>query len=137
MKKRTIAILAILAAMLAVVPAAAGGRGTVGGKLDLLGNCNEPMSYGENEAFHVIHGWKEEPPGYRSFRLYIDGAPIRGGLRFPSVDNSTRPVTHGVLVLYNFPSGMPAGTYTFRGEWLSRVKGDLTRFACTSEVTFD
>jgi hypothetical protein len=134
--KKTIALLIMVVALVAIVPAASAGRGTVGEQINLLPECGSEIHFDADTAFHVIHGWGGIPPGFWDFRLYIDGTQIRGGQRFVTVE-STRPYTRNVRMAYNFPGGMPEGTYSFTGEWLLREKSEMTVFTCTHTVIFD
>lgn len=64
----------------------------------------------------MTHGWELEPlpsAGY-DMRLFIDGVEQRG-----LIDYSVDPVTRlfDKRSVFNFRDGLPAGTYTLRGEW--------------------
>ncbi len=80
-----------------------------------------PQTFQANTPFFIAGGWggldfsQTQAIGEYDFKLSIDGVPAGNGLRYisPNIDGTT-----GVAVrFYDFPQGLPAGTYTFTGYY--------------------
>ena len=78
-----------------------------------------PTEYLANQPFHFAHGtFDDRAMGRFDFILEVDGVEVE-----PSyVERTGSP--EGVLFLrvFNFPDGLPAGTYSFTGHWLGQCK---------------
>ncbi|MGD8814498.1 MAG: hypothetical protein PVI78_08480 [Anaerolineales bacterium] len=129
MKKRAF-ILALVVALIVVVPAAAGRGDLVGERLSILGGGS--MDFPAGEAFHIFHGWAGVPVGMAGFSLYLDGAPISP--EFRRID----PAAGGIPAVrwgYNFPDGL-TGEHEFIGIWELRctyaVRSDTIPGPCSS-----
>jgi hypothetical protein len=120
----------LLMVMSALLPAAASATPpTTGTQVSVFAGVDVEIPAGE--PFFVRHGWAEE---YRpmstlhsfGFDLYVDGMQRHGPREIVVED--------GVWVdqrwIFNFRQGLPAGTYTFYGEWT-----DLDGIALQREIT--
>jgi hypothetical protein len=78
-----------------------------------------PLAHQSGEPFHFAHGWLLEPSthspaGLFDFYLELDGV-------IQTEDFIERSGSGGNLLffkVFNFPDGLPAGTYTFTGYWV-------------------
>jgi hypothetical protein len=117
MKKATM-LLVILAALLSVMPAAAGEPRFVGDRISITGGL---VNFPAGKPFHINHGWWAEflqpkDRGIVDFDLYIDGIEIRDRARYFSIMGTEPEVYGGFYWAWNFPRGMK-GNHVFRGEW--------------------
>ena len=107
-------VLAILVLVIAV-PVYANGKDPIGTRVNLLAGDQAVSG-----PFHVFHGsytlLPNELPafGKTDFTLEIDGVEQNGRFVNYVVDGA---LIHGHL--YNFPDGLPAGTYNFKGTWVA------------------
>ncbi len=131
MKKITLIIL-VLFVLASAIPASAARELPTVGEVILIHPADVPpppevITFDAGKAFHIRHGWcwntgTDQAVGVRDFRLSIDGVPVEDGLRFtqPSPDQTSGCGNLGfgsITRIYNFPDGLPAGTYTFEGFW--------------------
>jgi hypothetical protein len=137
MRLRLLLFVGCVAAVLVVaLPAAANNKPSTGTPLPLgpLG----PTTFPANTPFHIEHGFTCDPgdanciaeqiSANAGFDLYLDGV-----LQPSTVDVD---LIDGDLVkryLTNYPSGLPAGTYTFVGVHTLDGIAVLTR---TTTITF-
>ncbi len=123
------ALAGALMVMLALLPTAASATPpTTGFRVSVIAGADVEIPAGE--PFFVQHGWGAE---YRpmstlhsfGFDLYVDGIQKHGPREIVIED--------GVWVdqqwIFNFRDGLPAGTYTFFGEWT-----DLDGIALQMEI---
>ena len=135
--RRFLAIAGCIAAVLvAALPAAANNKPTTGAPIPLgpLG----PTSFAADTPFHIEHGFtcdlgdasciKDQISGNADFDLYLDGV-----LQPSTVDVDLIDGVLGKRHLTNYPSGLPAGTYTFVGVHSLNGTVVLTR---TKTITF-
>jgi len=114
----------LLLALILSIPNVAARPATTGTRLN-VSSCAGPST--ANTPFFVQHGWFT--PGWSSdsstnrsafnrgtttFRLLLNNVVQKTANNF-SYDSATD--TKFKLFLRNFPSGLPAGNYTFKGEW--------------------
>lgn len=126
----------VAAVLVVALPAAANNKPTAGTPIPLgpLG----PTSFPANTPFHIEHGFEcalgdanciaEQISANAGFDLSLDGV-----LQESTVDVD---VIDGAIVrrhLTNYPSGLPAGTYTFVGVHTLDGVAVLTR---TKTITF-
>ncbi len=88
------------------------------------------------EPFYIRHGWTLTEgivPGMGAFdfNIIIDGVPVDPGLRYLTVDPNTN-LNH-VYHLYNFPNGLPEGTYNIHGFWYLPCEDGSHPDTCTSQ----
>ena len=136
--RRTIFALAMCAAAVIAMgaPATAYGKPAAGDRISLF---SPPTSFAANSPFYIEHGFAcelgdrdclVEQFAKGDFDLYLDGT-----LQASTPDVG---VTDGILRklhLTNYPSGLPAGTYTFVGIW-TIDRGTLL-LTMTATITFD
>ena len=100
------------------VPVSAKNDKAVGERIDVL--YHTPDEYGENEPFHIRHGWlidpNEGPPGKYDFDLFVDGVYVKENYKTTTVIKENEPVTHLIQWTHNYPDGM-TGVHTFTGRW--------------------
>lgn len=96
----------------------------VGTKISIFNSGIQTFQAGV--PFYISHGWcwdvgKSHAIGLWDFKLSIDGIPIENGIRYIQPANQTTGCglsDLGVVSrIYNFPEGLPVGTYTFEGFW--------------------
>lgn len=126
----------VAAALVVALPAAANNKPTTGTPLPLgpLG----PTTFPANSPFHIKHGFTcelgdanciaEQISANAGFDLYLDGV-----LQPSTVDVDVIDGVLGKLYLTNYPSGLPAGTYTFVGVHTLDGTAVLTQ---TKTITF-
>lgn len=134
MRRRIVALVGCMAVLLAVaLPASAARTPTTGERIDLY---TPPTSFTADSPFYIEHGFAcahhdhgcfSSEIARGDFQLYVDGVlqPSR----------TVVEVSGGSVYkwrLTNFPSGLPAGTYTIEGVWT--VDGAVTQ---TKTATID
>ena len=120
MAKR-VAITILLVATLAVVTtAAAGSKQRLGSEINVL--VGTPTTFTAGAPFHIAHGWVaidttvSSAVGKFSFSLQVDGVYRSESF----VERTVEPNgTVDRFFVFNFPSGLPAGSHTFIGHWLA------------------
>ena len=119
MKKRVL-ILVFIAVFLFTMPVSAKKSKTIGEGINIF--TGDAFTFDADTPFHIAHGFAEiRPKDYKfkefAFDLYVDG--VLQDVDF--LDKTPIKVDKGVEFLlkwiYNFPDGLPAGDYVFRGEW--------------------
>jgi hypothetical protein len=132
MKRLLLVALCTVSPAVAAMPAAANQNERVGVRIDLL--ADTPTEIEAETPFHVAHGWwmfpsrqqAPEPvaapqaPGKSGFRLEIDGVAQQLDFvdRWVDIERKHAGLQFlGRLWVFNFPSGLPAGTYTFTAVW--------------------
>ena len=114
--KRLTTLLLVVSFFLISSTVAARGNDPVGNRIDLV--AGTPTSFPADTPFHVIHGWLVDVtitnPGHAFFEVDVDGVLIEGA--FLRV-NAGRGTVQSRLWLFNFPLGLPAGTYLITGHW--------------------
>ena len=119
MGRRLLAIAGCLAALLVIaLPAEANNKPTTGAQLGL--GPLAPTTFAADTPFYIEAGFvcdlgdgncfSEEINANAGFDLYLDGV-----LQQSTVDVDRIGGFLGRLYLTNYPSGLPAGTYTFVG----------------------
>ncbi len=118
MKKIGLTVLLILALFSTIAPGRPKEMPTVGERINVWFSGEQTFQSGM--PFHVYHGWIVFDADLRYFErarfgLYINGVLVEDSIRY------TRPAeTRGetlIVWIYNFPLGLPMGTYTFNGVW--------------------
>jgi len=124
---RLLIVLLGMAALLAfAVPAAADSKERIGERINVL--LGTPTSYPANTPFHVAHGWILFDPGATP--------PEAVGKWFSTLDLDNQPVdvsfverfvaddgTLSRFWVFNFPTGLPAGTHLFTARWWGPCEG--------------
>ncbi len=123
--RRLLPVLLGLLALAFAVSAAADPKERIGDRIDVL--LGTPTSYPANTPFHVVQGWVNIDPGAtrpeavgKSFvTLDLDGQPVDASFveRFVADDG-----TLSRFWVFNFPSGLPAGTHFFTARWWGPAK---------------
>jgi hypothetical protein len=119
MKKKILIVLLIPFFVLAI-PAAAKTKEPVGQWISL--GPASPTEFDANTAFHIIGGvylWLPDdvPIGLYEFKLELDGVYLEEDFVDRFVDDHD-PTTLGRIWVFNFPEGLPSGTYTFTGHFI-------------------
>ncbi|HEX7621276.1 MAG TPA: hypothetical protein VF359_08765, partial [Anaerolineales bacterium] len=70
-----------------------------------------------------FHGWYGLTPGTQAigivdFQMEINGSSARPGVRYDASNKQAGCEKFCVGTQYDFPNGLPAGTYTFTGNWI-------------------
>lgn len=136
MGQRLLVLVGCIAAVLvAAFPAAANNEPTTGTRIGLF---QPPVTFPANSPFYIEHGFAceltdasciaEQISAKATFKLYVDGA-----LQPSTVDVDRFDGGLEKQHLTNYPSGLPAGTYTFVGVWSKDGTVVLTR---TATITF-
>jgi len=119
MKKRIplVTVFLIVALLAAVTPVAADQKAPVGERIRIYDGA---MTFAAGTPFNTRHGWiqpsTDEAIGVFDFTLDVDGVPQRETFKWFYVQSGD-PDMLTRLFVYNFPEGMPIGTYTFTGHW--------------------
>jgi hypothetical protein len=126
----------VAAVLVVALPAAANDKPSSGAPIPLgpLG----PTTFPADTPFHIEHGFVcalgdgtclgEQVSANAGFDLYLDGV-----LQPSTVDVDQRDGALSKLYLTNYPSGLPAGTYTFVGVNTLDGVAVMTR---TKTITF-
>lgn len=121
-----LAVAAVAPTALAAPPEGKGRPGPWGGeRINILTIHGDGgfAQFPADTAFNVRHGWLRErtspyaPPTFAAlfdFRLEIDGIDQGPGTDYVERLGSSGAIYHSV---YDFPAGLPAGTYDFLGRW--------------------
>lgn len=122
--------------MVVALPATANNRPTTGARLGF--SPLAPTTFPANAPFHIEAGFTcdlgdgsclaDQISANAGFDLYLDGV-----LQPSTVDVDLIDGVLGKLYLTNYPSGLPAGTYTFVGVNTQDGIAVLTR---TKTITF-
>ena len=109
-----ISIIVILLALTATSAAAGREMPTVGDQVYIFNGGDIVINAGV--PFHIRHGYlaksiDADAIGVFDFNLEISGIQLKPGLRY------TSPETGLVQRIYNFPQGLPEGTYSYIGRW--------------------
>jgi hypothetical protein len=119
MKKRIplVTVFLIVVLLAAVTPVAADQKVPVGERIRIYDGA---MTFTAGTPFNIRHGWiqpsTDEAIGVFDFTLDVNGVPQREAFKWFYVQSGdTDMLTR--LIVYNFPEGMPIGTYTFTGHW--------------------
>jgi hypothetical protein len=145
LRRSTLIVVGSIVTLLAVtLPVTANSKPTTGAQISLF---SPPTTFAANTPFYIEHGWFVcvgpdamdtycgGEPGYvglaqgkGDFHLYVDGV-----LQPSTVNVETDvPLPGWVGIskfqLTNYPSGLPAGTYSFHGVWTldGAPRGDET-----------
>ena len=126
----------VVAACAFALPASSNGIPEAGAR---IGVFPTEQSFPANTAFHVTHGLFCAVPAELShcisagthFDLFIDGVQQSSVVDIDLVPGD--PEVFRKFNLTNFPNGLPAGTYTFTGQFFEDGQLVLTR---TSIVHF-
>jgi len=120
-------------ALVVALPASARHPATTGTQFNLL--TGSPITYTANTPFYVEHGFAcarhqhgclHDEIAKGTFQLYLDdgsGPVLQSSVSF----HDTAAGTVRKLWLTNYPSGLPAGTYTFTGVWTALDASSATR----------
>lgn len=110
-------VLVVLLLFVIAMPVAAKGNDPVGFRINIL--AGTPTEADADSPFHIAHGFdfvpNEDKPGRFSFDMDIDGTYYEAD--FLLVNGAKEDGTQTRLWLFNFPDGLPAGTYTFTGHY--------------------
>jgi len=118
MKKNMLIVLIIMALVLVTPASAAREQPVVGDRIFIF--SDGVQRFPADSPFHIKHGWTVVPGetqaiGVHDFFLEIDDEPVLNGLRYISPNPHE---AYGLAIrIFNFPNGLPAGTYTFKGFW--------------------
>jgi hypothetical protein len=137
MGRRLLVIVGCIAALLVVAfPAEANNKPTTGARLGL--SPLAPTTFPANTPFHMEAGFvcdlgdgkclSDEISANAGFDLYLDGV-----LQPSTVDVDLIDGVLGKLYLTNYPSGLPAGTYTFVGV---NTQDGIVVMTRTKTITF-
>jgi len=101
---------------LAVTPAGAERKNPAIGERINIGGAGGDMNISAGVPFHIRHGWMTTPGGTQAigifdFDLEIEALNVRPGLRYFDFEAET------LMRIYNFPDGLPEGTYAYIGRW--------------------
>jgi hypothetical protein len=126
----------IAAVLVVALPATANNKPTTGPRLGL--SPLAPTTFAANSPFHIEAGFTCELAdapcmagqisANAGFDLYLDGV-----LQPSTVDVDLVDGVLGKLYLTNYPSGLPAGTYTFVGV---NTQDGITVLTRTKTITF-
>ena len=137
MGRRLALLVGCVAAVLVVaLPASANNKPTTGARLGF--SPLAPTTYPANTPFYIEAGFAcdlgdgrclaDQISGTAGFDLYLDGVLQPSTVDVDRIDGALTK-----LYLTNYPSGLPAGTYTFVG--LNLQDGAVT-FTRTKTITF-
>lgn len=144
MKKRI--VVSLIAAVAVIVPSASAGSTTpTGSKLPFNFNrTNTSMAIQANTPFYVNGGFGVDDPSsgcnpcdtisdvqQSQVNLYVNGVSQKGTVIQQFSNTTPRTLTFKNF-LFNFPSGLPVGSYVFRVEYF--IRGAVTY---TNTVTID
>lgn len=120
--KKMIILLFFVFLLLAAAPAAAETKETVGERINLVDQT--PTQLVADTPFHIYHGWwvwapVDTPIGRYDFQLDINGVIQKEDFVYRYVDSSDKPESLYRDWVFNFPDGLPEGTYTFTGHWFA------------------
>jgi hypothetical protein len=148
MTKRSVVVglvLALLSGVLAqgalAVPPEGLGRPEpwIGERINVLvGAINEeaegPTEFPADTPFHVRHGWLIPlgTGGNFYFWLEIDGVDQGKGIKYQQLVSSNGDTEQLVFDVFNYPSGLPEGTYIFTGHWVGPCDSVLGPAECGS-----
>ncbi len=132
MKKITILVLVLLTFGLITPVFAAPDPPTVGVRVNMY-IADQTLTAGE--PFYIRHGWQltaGNVPGMGAydFIIIIEGVPVDPGFRYLTVDPGTNNTV--VYHLYNFPQGLPEGTYNIYGFWYAPCSSGTHPDTCTN-----
>ena len=125
-----VAVVGLLMILSALVPlAASAAPPTTGERVSVFDGVDVEIPAGA--PFFVRHGWAGESHPMSTFHnyqfnLYVDGE-LKHGVPDIVIDKGR---WLDVYWISNFRHGLPAGTYTFSGEWI-----DPTGIAHETEIT--
>jgi hypothetical protein len=110
----------MLALAISAMPAGATSKEPVGDRINVL--LGFPTTFAAEAPFNIRHGWQisadNDAIGKFSFALDIDGTPRDFDFVLKTV-TSGDPDVQDRFWVFNFPSGLSAGTHTFVGRWLA------------------
>lgn len=129
-------------------------RGETDSRINVLANCDGAVTYPVDTTFYVEHGFLQfgwstlsdaDQRAFNAkgttFELYIDGE-LQKSHEFASYDDSTD--IKYKLFTTEIHGGLPAGDYTFTGEWYEsgaytdgKLNSAVFLFSCDLEVTMD
>ena len=124
MKKTSLIITILLIFAFSTPVSAAREAPVVGTQVSIFNSGIQTFQAGV--PFYISHGWcwdvgKSQAIGLWDFKVSIDGKPVEDGIRYIQPANQTTgcgQLDYGVVIrIYNFPEGMPVGTYIFEGFW--------------------
>jgi hypothetical protein len=124
-KRITVSLIAALAILAAVASAGAGSSTPTGEKLGISFGGTDSRTILANTPFFVKGGFRVGDGDTTSdvqqsqFTLSVDGVKQNGVIIQEFSDTTPRVLT-GKFSLFNFPSGLPVGTYVFHIEYVIR-----------------
>ena len=117
--KKLMMILALIAAVVAA-PAGATSKEAVGARINPL--AGQPTTFAAGSPFNVSNCWGldprvgDEPIGHFSIGLSVDGTLVKPSFtKFGSTESNLTLIQR--CFVWNFPSGLSAGTHTFVQTW--------------------
>jgi hypothetical protein len=131
MQRALVATLAVAVALALALPMSGSTRDRIPERISVTG---APSTFAANAPFRVEHGWSScigeaddlLASGRLAFELDVDDVPVRAS--FTDVSRLTREQTGypcdviNRSTVFNFPTGLPAGTHTLTGHWLGPCK---------------
>ena len=108
----TFVVLVILLTVAVIPVSASRPMPTTGEQINILSGGDR--SIGAGEPFFIMQGWTIDDTknvGQYDFKLELAGVSLKNPLRFISKTVNLN------MRIYNFPEGLPAGTYAYTGRW--------------------
>ena len=107
--------------------------GTPGPFIDDGINCECTKTFSANTPFHFRHGFGQPAnlshKGAFGFSLTVNGVPLAATttqtLTLPSPPG---PAFQFLFWYYDFPNGLPAGTYTLHGVWTAPCEAAIADY---------
>lgn len=126
--RKIFVLTALVAGLLAPLPAQASGVPTTGARINLFPGFVGPTTYPSDTPFYVEHGFGCADQAAAdvatdgcldprtTFVLLVNGMQQQA---ITDLQVSSGGIVDAKFLLSNFRNGLPAGTYRFEGQWLS------------------
>ena len=124
--RRMLVLTALVAGLLAPLPAHANGVPTTGTRINLFPGFVGPTTYPADTPFYVEHGFGCADQAatdvatdncldpQTTFVLLVNGVQQQA---ITDLEVSSGGIVEAKFMVSNFRNGLPAGTYLFEGQW--------------------